>query len=226
MDDRMYQKKVLSEQLANDLRQMILNKDLIPGDKLPNELVLTEQLNVSRSTVREAIKTLRSENILEVRRGLGTFVSATPGVKDDPFGVHFMDEGPMLRHFYEVRLVVEPQMAHIAALRANEAEIAEIRKAYEEVKEAIEAGRDHTEADIHFHNIIAASTHNPIMQRILPVINEGIKSGYEETKDVQESGSHVLEQHRAIMHALTRREPDEAREAMRHHIEYGMSLIK
>lgn len=222
----MYEKKVLSEQVASDLRQMILNKDLQPGDKLPNELVLTDQLNVSRSTVREAIKILRSQNILEVRRGLGTFVSATPGVKDDPFGVHFMDEGPLLKHFYEVRLVVEPQMAQMASLRATDEELSEIRRAYEEVKKAIEAGIDHTEADIHFHNIIAASTHNPIMQRILPVINEGIKSGYEETKDVKESSSMVLEQHRKIMHALTQRQADKALEAMREHIEYGISQIQ
>ena len=222
----MYEKRVLSEQVANDLREMILNKDLKPGDKLPNELVLTEQLNVSRSTVREAIKTLRSENILEVRRGLGTFVTATPGVKDDPFGVHFMDEGPLLKHFYEVRLVVEPQMAEMAALRATDNELAEIRKAYEEVKKAIEAGLDHTEADIHFHNIIAASTHNPIMQRILPVINEGIKSGYEETKDAKELGPKVIEQHRKIMHALTRRQAENARTTMEEHIRNGMAQIK
>jgi len=222
----MYEKRVLSEQVANDLREMILNKDLKPGDKLPNELVLTEQLNVSRSTVREAIKTLRSENILEVRRGLGTFVTATPGVKDDPFGVHFMDEGPLLKHFYEVRLVVEPQMAEMAALRATDNELAEIRKAYEEVKKAIEAGLDHTEADIHFHNIIAASTHNPIMQRILPVINEGIKSGYEETKNAKELGPKVIEQHRKIMHALTKRQAENARTAMEEHIRNGMAQIK
>lgn len=221
----MYQKKVLSEQVANDLRQMIINKDLHPGDKLPNELVLTAQLNVSRSTVREAIKTLRSENILEVRRGLGTFVSATPGVKEDPFGIDFMEEASLLKYFYEVRLVVEPQMAQMAAHRATDEELAEIRKAYDEVKEAIESGVDHTEADIHFHNIIAASTHNPIMQRILPVINEGIKSGYEKTKDVTESSVLVLEQHRKIMHALTRREADAAMAAMQKHIEYGLSQI-
>lgn len=205
---------------------MILNKDLRPGDKLPNELVLTEQLNVSRSTVREAIKILRSQNVLEVRRGLGTFVSAMPGVKDDPFGVHFMDEGPLLKHFYEVRLVVEPPMAQMASLRATDDDLAEIRSAYEEVKKAIEAGIDHTEADIHFHNIIAASTHNPIMQRILPVINEGIKSGYEETKDVKESSAKVLEQHRRIMHALTERRSEDAMKAMAEHIEYGMSQLK
>jgi len=222
----MYEKTVLSEQVAEDLRQMILNKDLHPGDKLPNELVLTDQLNVSRSTVREAIKILRSQNILQVRRGLGTFVSEMPGVKDDPFGVHFMDEGPLLKHFYEVRLVIEPQLAQMASLRATDEELSEIRNAYEEVKRAIEAGTDHTEADIHFHNIIAASTHNPIMQRILPVINEGIKSGYEETKDVQESGTMVLEQHRKIMHALTNRQAEVAMLAMKEHIQYGISNIQ
>ncbi len=222
----MYEKKVLSEQVASDLRQMILSKHLNPGDKLPNELDLTKQLNVSRSTVREAIKILKSQNILEVRRGLGTFVSETPGVKDDPLGVHFIDEGPLLKYFYEVRLVVEPPMARMAALRATDDELAEIRKAYDEVKAAIEAGDDHTDADIHFHNIIAASTHNPIMQRILPVINEGISTGYKETKDLQESSAMVLKQHRKIMHALTERRADDALEAMKAHINYGFQQIK
>ena len=221
----MYGKQVLSEQVAGDLKQMILNKDLQPGDKLPNELVLTQQLNVSRSTVREAIKILRSENILEVRRGLGTFVCETPGLKEDPFGIDFMEESSLLMDFYEVRLVVEPSMAHMAAERASDEELQQIKKAYREVKKAIEGGLDHTEPDIHFHNLIAAATHNPIMQRILPVINEGIKSGYEKTKDVQESGTKVLRQHKRIMEALMDRLPEEAEKAMKKHIKYGMDQI-
>lgn len=222
----MYAKSVLSEQVASDLKELIKKKELKPGDKLPNELVLTDQLNVSRSTVREAIKILRSENVLEVRRGLGTFVSKTPGVKEDPFGIAFMEEADLLRNFYEMRLVVEPQLAHIAAERATDDELDQIRKAYEAVKAAIEGGDNHTEMDIHFHDLIAAATHNPIMQRMLPVINEGIAKGYEKTKDIQASGPEVLMQHRKIMHALMDRNATEAEAAMRAHIQYGITLLK
>lgn len=221
----MYDKKVLSEKVAEDLQQMIIDKELVPGDKLPNELVLTSELNVSRSTVREAIKILRSHNVLEVKRGLGTFVTDSPGVSKDPLGVTFMEEAPELKDFFEVRLVVEPQMAELATIRATDEEIAEIKEAYNEVKKAIEAGEDHTPADIHFHNIIAASTHNPILQRIVPIINDGIKGGYEETKNTINASESVLEQHRAIMRAITERDAEKAKVAMKHHIEYGLNQI-
>jgi DNA-binding FadR family transcriptional regulator len=222
----MYDKSILSEKVAANIRQMIVDEKLEPGDKLPNELVMTEQLNVSRSTLREAIKILRSHNVLEVRRGRGTYVGANPGVSEDPLGITFMEEKDLIAYFFEVRLVVEPQIAELATQRSTQEEIDEIKEAYNEVKRAIDEGRDHTEADIHFHNIIAASTHNPIIQRIVPIINDGIKGGYHETKDLVESKEEVILQHRRIMKAITERDAKEAGQAMRDHITYGLEHIK
>jgi DNA-binding FadR family transcriptional regulator len=222
----MYDKSILSEKVAANIRQMIVDQQLEPGDKLPNELVLTDQLNVSRSTLREAIKILRSHNVLEVRRGRGTFVGANPGVSEDPLGITFMEEKDLIAYFFEVRLVVEPQIAELATLRSTQSEIDEIKEAYNEVKRAIETGEDHTEADIRFHNIIAASTHNPIIQRIVPIINDGIKGGYNETKDLIESKDEIILQHRRIMKAITERDANEARRAMRDHILYGLNHLK
>ncbi len=95
----MYDKGILSQKVAEDIRQMILDKDLKPGDKLPNEIELTATINVSRSTIREAIKILVSTNVLEVKRGRGTFVTDNPGVSKDPLGVEFMEEENLLPHF-------------------------------------------------------------------------------------------------------------------------------
>ena len=222
----MYEKSILSEKVAGDIRQMIMDRELVPGDKLPNELILTKELNVSRSTVREAIKILRTANVLEVQRGRGTFVSENPGLSKDPLGVTFMEEGDLLKHFFEVRLMLEPLIAEVATTRCTDQEIDEIKEAYTEVKNMIQDGKDHTEADIHFHNIIAASTHNPIMQRLIPIINEGIKGGSENARSQAESQEEVIEQHREIMRAITERDSLRAKEAMKHHIEYGMSLVK
>lgn len=222
----MYEKSILSEKVAQNIRQMIIDKNLEPGDKLQNELDLTKDLNVSRSTVREAIKILVSTNVLQVRRGTGTFVSANPGISKDPFGITFIEEKDLLSHFFEVRLIVEPQMAEIAAIRGTEEEISLIRKAYEHVRNAITSGLDHTEADIEFHNQIAKSTHNPILQRIVPIINDGIIGGYAKTKDIPEAAGTVLIQHRNIMHAIERRDFEMAKKYMHEHILFGLEQSK
>lgn len=218
----MYDKSILSERVAESIRQTIIQKNLQPGDKLQNEIDLTKELNIGRSTLREAIKILVSTNVLEVKRGKGTYVSDNPGVAKDPLGVNFIEEKDLLSHFFEVRLLVEPQMAEFAAVRATEEEIACIRNAYDKVKEAITKGENHTEADIEFHNQIAKSTHNPILQRIVPIINDGIIGGYAKTKDVPESAEIVLTQHKKIMHAIENRDQDSARRNMREHILYGL----
>lgn len=222
----MYDKTILSEKVAASIRQMIIEENLEPGDKLPNELVMTKKFNVSRSTLREAVKMLRTNNVLEVIRGHGTYVGANPGISEDPLGTTFIEEQDLLKHFFEVRLVVEPQIVEFATIRGTEAEIDEIKAAYDEVKKDIELGKNHTEADIHFHNTIAASTHNPIIQRIVPIINDGIKGGYAKTKDIKESGEEVIAQHRRIMKAIISRNPEEAKNAMRDHILYGISQIQ
>jgi len=217
----MYDKGILSEKVAEDIRKMIQDKNYQPGDKLPNELDLSDLINVSRSTIREAIKILVSTNVLEVKRGRGTFVSQNPGVVKDPLGVVFMEEDNLLLHFFEVRLIIEPQMIELAVQRANEEDLNTIQSAYEEVKRLIESGENHTSADILFHNAIAKATKNPIMERVLPIINNGIEGGYSKTKDNPEASHIVLKQHEAIMTALQSRNAQEASKAMKRHIRYG-----
>ncbi|PKM93961.1 MAG: FadR family transcriptional regulator [Firmicutes bacterium HGW-Firmicutes-1] len=219
---KVYDKTILSEKVAESIRNTIIEKNMQPGDQLQNELDLTKELNISRSTLREAIKILASTNVVEVRRGRGTFVSENLGISKDPFGINFIEEKDLLSHFFEVRLLVEPQMAEFAAVRATEEEIKNIRIAYEKVKEAITKGENHTEADIEFHNQIAKSTHNPILQRVVPIINDGIIGGYAKTKDVPETAEMVLIQHKKIMNAIENREQDSARRNMREHILYGL----
>jgi DNA-binding FadR family transcriptional regulator len=227
-EDKMgiYDKGILSEKVADDIRQMIMEKNLSPGDKLPNEIEMSELINVSRSTVREAIKILVSTNVLEVKRGRGTFVTSNPGVSNDPLGLYFMEEDNLLLHFFEMRLILEPQMIRLAAIRGTDEDLHRIEKAYEEVCEKIKTGKNHTGADIRFHNSIAEATHNPIMNRIIPIINNGIKGGYAKTKDNPEMSEVVLADHKKIMEALLERDPDKAFQAMEHHIHYGMERCK
>ena len=220
----MYDKKILSQKVASDIKQMIIDKELKPGDKLPNELKLCESLSVARTTLREAIKTLVSSNILVIKRGRGTFVSERPGITKDPLGVSFMDDDNLLIHFFEVRLLVEPEMAEYAAERRSEEELENIRKAFEKVSDLISKEENHTEADIEFHNEIAKATKNPILQRIVPIINDGIVGGYEKTKNNPEASEVVMDHHKKIFEAIKSGDKKAAKEYMKEHILYGLNM--
>lgn len=218
----MYDKGILSEKVAADIRAMIVEKDLKPGDQLPNEIELTGVLNVSRSTVREAIKILVSTSVLEVRRGRGTFVCENPGIHKDPLGLDFMEEDDLLNYFFEMRLIIEPKMIRLAVERGSDDELDRIHQAYIEVEHKIDQGLDHSEADIQFHNAIAKACHNPIMERVIPIINDGIIGGYTKTKNNPESSKTVRKQHSQIMDAILSRDIEKAESAMMEHINYGL----
>lgn len=222
----MYDKGILSEKVAEDIRTMILENDLKPGDKLPNEINMSSIINVSRSTVREAIKILVSTNVLEVKRGRGTFVTDNPGVSKDPLGVHFMDEDNLLLHFFEMRLIIEPSVVELAVKRGDKEAIELIEKAYDEVEVLLKKGANHTLADINFHNAIAKASNNPIMERIIPIINNGIEGGYTKTKDNPEVSEVVLEQHAEIMKYIKNGNSLGAKKAMERHIMYGYNRCK
>lgn len=217
----MYDKGILSQKVADDIKKMIIEKDYHPGDKLPNELEMSDIINVSRSTIREAIKILVSTSILEVRRGKGTFVSETPGLSKDPLGMDFIEEDNLLEHFFEMRLIIEPQMVEMAIRRGTEEDFKDIKMAFLAVEKALKSGENHSLADIEFHNRIAKASGNPIMERIMPVINNGIQGGYAKTKDNPESADVVLKHHRKIMEAIDRKDESGAYSAMKDHIEYG-----
>ncbi|MFT9495057.1 FadR/GntR family transcriptional regulator [Anaerosolibacter sp.] len=221
----MFDKVLLSEKIANNIKALIIEQKLQPGGKLPNEIDLAGQLNVSRSTVREAIKTLVSKNVLEIRRGKGTYVCEHPGIATDPLGVTFMNKKDLLLYLFETRLIIEPEMAALAAQRATEKNIKALEEAFHVLENQILEGKDHTKADIKFHNIIAKSTHNPIIRRIVPIINDSIVEGYQETKDIPESGEKVLGHHRRVLDAILEKDEAMARQYMREHIQSGMNQI-
>lgn len=218
----MYDKGILSEKVAKDIQKMISDNGLEPGDKLPNEIEMMGIINVGRSTIREAIKILVAAGMLEVRRGRGTFVGTNPGVGKDPLGVQYIDDDRLLYHLYEMRLILEPSVVRLAIERGDEEDITNIQQAYAAVEEKIANNEDHSKEDVVFHSAIAQSTHNPIMERVIPIVNQGVLEGYSHTKDNPSVNQVVRKQHKDIMDAILNKDPKKAEEAMRVHIKYGM----
>ena len=118
---------ILSEQTADRIRQLI-ERQYKPGDRIPAEMELAEFLGVSRTTIREAVKILCSRNILEIRRGHGTFVCENPGLPADPFGSKDMDEEQLKADIFEMSLLLEPELVRLAARKASDESIVRMKE--------------------------------------------------------------------------------------------------
>ena len=107
----------LAQSVAEDIRALIMREGLSAGDKLPTENELMARYDVGRSTVREAVKQLQAEHIVEIRHGKGSFVADRTGIGKDPLGLSFEEQSRTLRELMEVRLWMEPGIAGEAAAR-------------------------------------------------------------------------------------------------------------
>ena len=202
-----------------DLSRMITEGRFQPGDKLPGELELSEEFRVSRTTLREAIRILSTRGLLEVRRGVGTFVTRSEHIHADYDILRIQDTRVNLRDLYEMRLMFEPQAAYYAALRAGETELAAILHCGEELETIIRA-RDPRwdEYEQNFHNSIASATHNQFITALLPIFNRAIRQGVILANESPQVAEHSLNDHRLIMQYLKDRNPTGARTAMHLHI--------
>ena len=217
------EKQNLSHQTAQRLYNMIVvEKQFSAGDKLPNELELAQQLNVSRATLREAIHTLTTQRILEVRRGRGTYVSPRVNQMED-FGFSALDQvRGQLRDLFELRSIFEPHAARLACLRGSDEEMADIMTKGAEVEACIHARKDRTQADREFHAAIVRAAHNEFMMRLLPTINQAVETaiGTGEKEDIL--AQITLRDHALLMEFFSRRDGEGARHAMAIHMRHAM----
>ncbi len=218
--------KVLSEQIAENIINYIVENDLSTGEKLPNEFELAELLNVGRSTVREAVKSLVTRNILEVRHGAGTFVSnGRLGVSDDPLGFTFIkDKHKLIMDLLEVRIIIEPRIAAMAALSATDQDIADLQRLCAEAEQLIEADENHIEADIALHVKLAESSGNIVVPNLLPIIQNAISLFVSLTN--RRLRNETFKTHRMIVDAIAARDANAASDAMLLHLVCNRNAIR
>lgn len=216
-------KTSLSQQTARRLYSLIAaEKKLSPGEKLPNEVELSQEMGVSRATLREAIRELATQGVLEVRRGRGTFVSQQVEEIND-FGFSSLDQVKgQLRDLFELRAVFEPEMAALACRRATNEELADILAQGERVAAAIRAGEDRTQSDRDFHAAIVRATHNEFMTRLLPIISQAVETAIVSGSHGGLLAEHTLRDHALLMEFFTKRDPEGARFAMAVHMRHAM----
>jgi GntR family transcriptional regulator, transcriptional repressor for pyruvate dehydrogenase complex len=209
----------LSDKVANMMLETILSRRLEVGDRLPSERELGEQFGVSRTVVREAVRALVAKGVIEVRSGSGLRVAAVDAESVRESMSLFLRGGEIdFEKVHEVRSLLEGHLAGLAAERATDLDIAELRSIHERmVREAGDleaASRD----DLAFHRRVALSTHNELFLVLMDSIGGSLL-------DIRRanlgSGSMpmTLSQHEAILAAIEARRPDPARAAMIDHLE-------
>ncbi len=215
----------LSEKVANQIRDVIRERNIGIGDKLPSEFELAESLNVGRGTIREAVKLLVARNYLEIRRGKGTYVTENLGHVDDPFGFDFVtDKLRLAEELYEIRVHIEPWIASLAAQRILADEKEELRQLCAAVEEKILAGEDHGEEDLAFHQYIAQCTHNSVLPEMIPIITYSVRF-FTHIKD-PEALRRTIMIHRAITDAICANDSEVAQARMLDHMASNLNSIE
>lgn len=203
--------KMLSQSVADNILSMItIEKRFSVGDKLPNELDLSEELNVSRTTLREAIRILVALDILEIQRGKGTYVKENAFKKQQDLE-QLSNIKVNAKDLYEMRLIFEPEAAYYAALRATDSEIKRILEFGKKVEKEISNHQDRTDDEHSFHKAIAQATHNEFMNKLMPILYQAISKGVYLSLQSDKAIEDTINDHRMIMEFLEQRNAEGAK---------------
>lgn len=217
-------KKLLGVQIEDALMNFILQEPVEIGQKIPNEFDLAEKFGVGRSTIREAVKSLVSKGILEVKRGSGTYVISTNSLNDDPLGLSkLQNKYKLALELFDVRLMLEPEIASLTAKYASEEELNQIKKICDETEQLYINGKNHIPKDIEFHTCIAKGSKNRVIETLIPIINTAVMTFADMTR--RALMKETIETHRAIVNALLDRDYMGAKCAMVMHLTYNRQML-
>jgi GntR family transcriptional repressor for pyruvate dehydrogenase complex len=210
--DRLYQG------IVQQIEGLLERGELKPGDQLPPERQLAEQFQVSRASVREALRSLELLGIVETRAGGGTFVrQAQPDDLARPLQ-SLITRGHTLVDVIDVRGLIEPAIAERAARNITPDELTELRSIIETQERKVAAGEPYVDEDTRFHEIIGTAARNELLVTVLGVIWDVLRASREEWLQTERRAHASIEAHRRILAALEQHDPAAARAAAAEHI--------
>ena len=211
----------LYEQILQQIEDAILKGTLKPGDQLPAERELAQQFGVSRTAVREAVKALREKGLVEAYSGRGTFVTdgTSQAVRQSLDLMMKIGQPEGSTHLAEVRAILEPEIAALAAIRAEEQDIAAMREAVAVMDRSGSDGDAFIEADLDFHLSLAEAAANPLILSLIDSIVGLLREQRMRVFKVKGGPERGQFHHKRILEAVERRDSEKAREAMRAHLQ-------
>jgi len=218
----LFKDNTLADRVYEQLLEMIVQGTFRVGEKLPTEHVLSEQMQVSRPILRQALKQLRSDDVIVSRQGSGSFVKRRP----EEAILDFAPIGSIadIQRTFEFRAAIEGEAAYLCATRRTESELADIKAALAELDRCIKHNELGTDADAVFHEAICKASHNHYFAAARSSMKSNILTGINLTRNLslikpQERLEMVQQEHRLLVDAIEKQDPEAARAAMRTHID-------
>ncbi len=221
MQERIHsvKRRRLYEEIVQQFHSLIRQGTLKHGDRLPSERELSEQFKVSRSSVREAIRSLELQGLVVSRRGSGTFIN-TENLEAalDLVAANLNVGEAALQDVFEMRHLMEPHIAALAAQRATSGEVEAMREILEEQQRQIDVGGTGVESDTAFHFALASATHNAALVKVVSAVEDILQISRD--RSLQEPGrpQRSLASHCHILEMVEMGDVSGARQAMDHHL--------
>ncbi|HSI81810.1 MAG TPA: FadR/GntR family transcriptional regulator [Solirubrobacterales bacterium] len=212
----------LKERVISQLTRLIEDGDLHPGDQLPSERELSEELQVSRGTVREAVQFLQAVGLVEIRHGAGTFVrlAADPGKLRGEWREWTIRHSERIRDLLEIRRGLEPFAAELAAERVQPEDLEAMEDALAQMEPVVSRPNVTAlvQADAAFHHAVCAASGNPALTEFADALGEQLMRERGATWDLPDRPKRSLAEHRAIYEAIRDRDPKLARDSVLQHL--------
>lgn len=214
-------KALLAEEITSSILSLIKERELSSGDKLPPERELAVMLNVSRPSLREALRALSAMNIIEMRQGDGTYIASLEPqrlVEHLEF-VFSLDDSTFIQLF-EARKIVEVGIVSLAAQRITDEQIFALEESLHRAEDSLEDTESFLAADLALHKTITEAAGNPILERFMVSISQLGLASRSRTVIIPGITAETLADHKAIVAALKQRDADAASRAMLVHLNH------
>ena len=214
-----FEKAALPDQIAERILQMIKDKHLKPGDKLPSERELSTLMGVGRPALREALRALSLINVIEIRQGAGAYVTALePAQLVQHLNFIFSLDDSTILELFDARKIVEVGIIELAARHINDEDMVDLEAALQKSIQTMDDPEAFLEADLELHLQIARIARNPILFRFMESIHQLGIASRRRTSQLSGVTAQSTEDHKRIVAALKSRDSQAAHDAMWQHL--------
>ncbi len=209
----------LFKQVVQQIQDIIVAGELRPGDRLPSERDLAQQLTVSRTVIREALKLLEDRGLVSINVGDGTYVSEIPpNAISKPISLYIQQQRTSFAHLVEIRRMIEIETAGLAAKQATPEDIASLEESLRSLEQKLGSPDDFVQEDFRYHQLLAKASQNPLMPLLLEPIREQMQAFFRTASSLPGSPEAALRHHQNILNCVKQRDAEAAREAMQDHL--------
>ena len=218
----------LSDQVIEALKEVIDRDGFAPGDKFYSENELTKKLEVSRSSIREAVRILEVTGVVTVKHGKGIFIADPMKQELEAFKEWLKTNETSIFEHFEVRLIIDPKAAGVAAAKADDEDLLHMEKACRDFEELFNEGNTPAliKCDEEFHLAMAKSTKNRTLYYLMKTMTSSLSEGWVTSLHIPGRSEKTIKEHKAIMQAIKNRDSEAAEAAMKNHLDNALKDIR